>query len=282
MDYPLQPIAKRSAQHRSLATREVPQEHSHEKFLRLTNTALKLDNPDEIQDAVFGLLGAAAAKTGAGKIADPDCLQLATADRAFTNAKAAGDIPGQVAALIYRSVERNTGSVGLKSVACESIKAVNPEIAALRQHQDPASDGAAAENKDIALKLAVEIAKVGGDPRDAILSGTFAPGKIGDPTGAGNTCDDQDDAEGCIFTQKLLVPDVSEEEVLAAVDAAGLAKEVPAGDEQQADDEADEVEEVVEDNGKIDEAQRKDYQGGNKNNDVRIVKIIKIVKIISN
>lgn len=37
--------------------REVPQEHSHEKFLTLTGAALNLDNPDEIADPVFGLLG---------------------------------------------------------------------------------------------------------------------------------------------------------------------------------------------------------------------------------
>ncbi len=128
-------------------------------------------------------------QVGAGKIADPDCLQQATADQAFTNAKAAGDVDGQVAALIYRALERNTGSVGLKSVPCVSIKAVNPEIAALQQHQDPASDGAAALNKQIALVLAQQIASVGGDPLLALQSGTFAPGKIGDPTAKGNTCD---------------------------------------------------------------------------------------------
>ena len=32
-----------------------------------------------------------------------------------TDAKAAGDVNGQVAALIYRTLERNTGSVGLQS-----------------------------------------------------------------------------------------------------------------------------------------------------------------------
>jgi hypothetical protein len=50
--------------------REVPQEHAHENIVRAVNTLLKLDNPDNIQDAVFGLLGAAAAIKGAGNIAD--------------------------------------------------------------------------------------------------------------------------------------------------------------------------------------------------------------------
>jgi hypothetical protein len=96
---------------------------------------LSVDNPDQIQDPVFGLLGNAAAKAGAGKITDTDCLQTATADRAFTNAKAAGNVDGMVAALQYRAIERNTGSVGLKSVTCTSFKAVNPEIAAVQQQQ---------------------------------------------------------------------------------------------------------------------------------------------------
>jgi len=96
--------------------------------------------------------------------------------------------------------------------------ATNPEIAALKQHQDPASDNAAAINKQIALDLAVQISIIGGDPQDAIKSGTFAPGTIGDPTAKGNTCDDANDPVGCIFTQNLLVPDVTTDEINAAYD----------------------------------------------------------------
>lgn len=207
--------------------REVPQEHSHEAILRLVTASLVLDNPDNIQDSVFGLLGAKAAATGAGNIADPDCLQQATADQAFTNAKSAGDIAGMTAALQYRALERNTGSVGLASVACTSITAVNPEIAAIQQHQDPASDNAAEINKAIVLELAKQIASIGGNPLDALATGTFAPGEIGDPTAAGNTCDDADDAIGCIISLNLLVLDATDEEVNAAVDgiAAGNANE---------------------------------------------------------
>ncbi|KAJ3531742.1 hypothetical protein NMY22_g8024 [Coprinellus aureogranulatus] len=197
--------------------REVPQEHSHEQFLTTVNEFLKLDNPDGIVDAVFALLGNAAAQQGIGKIADATCLQLATADRAFTNAKAAGSVEGQVAALIYRALERNTGSVGLASDLCESIQAVNPEIAAIQQHQDPASDNAAEINKAITLELAKQIQAVGGNPLDALKAGTFAPGEIGDPTAKGNSCNEIDDPVGCIFTQNLLVPDASEDEILAAV-----------------------------------------------------------------
>ncbi|CAI0655818.1 unnamed protein product, partial [Colletotrichum noveboracense] len=122
-------------------------------------------------------------------------------------------------ALVFRAVERNTGSVGLKSVLCDET-AQNPEIAALTQHQDPASEGAAATNKEITLELARQLAAVGADPMLALDSGTFEPGDPNDNTGAGNTCDDADDAEGCIFSQNLLVQDATPEEIQAAVDGA--------------------------------------------------------------
>ncbi|KAL5512827.1 hypothetical protein ACEPAG_3093 [Sanghuangporus baumii] len=203
----------------SFFRREVPQEHSHEKFLTSVRTSLNKNNPDEIVDPVFSLLGNAAAAQGLGKITEQDteCLQQAVADQAFTNAKADGDVQGMVDALIFRALERNTGSVGLQSNSCTTIQAVNPEIAAIQQHQDPASNGAAETNQAIALELAKQIAAVGGNPLDALQAGTFAPGQIGDTTGAGNTCDDANDPEGCIFTQNLLVEDVSEDDINAAV-----------------------------------------------------------------
>ncbi|KAI0670931.1 hypothetical protein C8Q78DRAFT_974410 [Trametes maxima] len=196
--------------------REVPQEHSHESILRAVRTSLNLNNPDQIQDPVFSLLGDAAAKAGAGKITDLACFQQAVADQAFTNAKAKGDTAGMVNALIFRAIERNTGGVGVKSALCTQT-AKNPEVAALTQHQDPASDGAAATNKAITLELAKQIASIGGNPLDALKSGTFAPGSKSDNTGKGNSCDDQNDAEGCIFTQNLLVKDATEAEINAAV-----------------------------------------------------------------
>ena len=100
---------------------------------------------------------------------------------------------------------------------CTSETATNPEIAALQQHQDPASDGAAATNKAIVLALAKEIAKLGGNPQDALLTGTFAPGNKNDTTGRGNSCDDANDAQGCIITLNLLVKDATEAEIQAAV-----------------------------------------------------------------
>jgi hypothetical protein len=203
--------------------REVPQEHSHNQFLATVRQSLASNNPLGIVDPVFGLLGDAAAAGGLGKFTDPDCLQQATADQAFTNAKKAGDVQGQVAALIYRTLERNTGKVGLASVKCTSTKAVNPEIAALSQHQDPASPGAAAINKAIVLGLAKQIKSVGGNPQDALKSGTFAPGLLTDNTGKGNTCDDANDPVGCIITKNLLVPDATAAEINAAVGGAAPA-----------------------------------------------------------
>lgn len=59
--------------------------------------------------------------------------------------------------------------------------AQNPEIAALQQHQDPASEGAAALNKQIVLDLAVQLDSIGADPQLALLSGTFEPGDVSLP-----------------------------------------------------------------------------------------------------
>ena len=160
-----------------LRGREVPQEHSHNIFLDGVRTAVALDNTLNIVDPVFGLLGNAAAAAGQGLVTNTDCLQQETADLAFTNAKKIGNVSGEVDALCYRALERNTGSVGLASVACNET-AVNPEIQAVSQHQDPASANAASINKAIVLELAKQIASIGGNPQTALLTGTFAPGEV--------------------------------------------------------------------------------------------------------
>jgi hypothetical protein len=163
-----------------LRGREVPQEHSHNRFLDGVRANLALNNPAGISDPVFGLLGDGAAAAGAGTITNLECLHQATADQAFTNAKAAGNVTGQADALMYAALERNTGSVGLASVSCNKT-AVNPEIQAVQQHQDPASPNAAATNKAIVLALAQQLASIGADPQEALLSGTFAPGTVSFP-----------------------------------------------------------------------------------------------------
>jgi len=107
---------------------------------------------------------------------------------------------------------------------------VNPEIAALQQHQDPAAEGAAELNKAIAEELVRQIIAVGGDPLDANVASTFAPGELGDPTAAGNTCNDENDVVGCIETLGLRVDDLSPEEIQAIVDSEdGAGAVVGAG-----------------------------------------------------
>jgi hypothetical protein len=213
--------------HRMLRGREVPQEHSHEQFITTVRASININNPQGLKDPVFGLLGDAAAKAGLGQTTDPDCLQQATADQAFTNAKAAKDVAGMTAALIYRALERNTPGVGTASLACKSVTAVNPEIAAISQHQDPASPGAAANNKAVTLELAKQIASIGGTATDALKAGTFKPGQTTDTTGKGNTCDTTDDPVGCIFSQNLLVEDATAAEIAAAV--SGVAASSGSG-----------------------------------------------------
>lgn len=129
-----------------------------------------------------------AAAEGLGQIRDVECLQQAIADQAFTNAKAANNVSGMTAALVYRALERNTVKVGQASNLCTSIQAVNPEIAAITQHQDPASQAAAEKNKAVVLELAKQISAIGGDPLEALKSGTFQPGDLNDASGKGNTC----------------------------------------------------------------------------------------------
>lgn len=198
--------------------REVPQEHSHDIFLSITNEALAKSNPKGIKDAVFGLLGNAAAAGGAGSVTNLDCLKQETADQAFTNAKAAGDIRLMAGVLVYQALERNTGKVGLASVTCTE-QAVNPEIQAVKPHQDPASAGAASINKGITLELAKQLKAIGADPNLALLSGTFAPGDLNDATAKGKTCDDPDPTLGCIYSTGTLVLDASQEEVASAAAA---------------------------------------------------------------
>ncbi|KAK1452423.1 hypothetical protein CCUS01_10914 [Colletotrichum cuscutae] len=212
---------------RRVSKREVPQEHSHEIFLNITREFLNKENPKAIADPVFGLLGDAAAKTGAGQVTNLACLQQETADQAFTNAKAAKDIRGMSAALVYQTLERNTAGVGVNSAACTD-KPVNAEIAALsKKHQDPAADGAAANNKEVALALAKQLAAVGGDPMLALESGTFAPGDKSDTTFKGLSCDTDTDPTGCIFTEKKLVLDATPDEITAA--AKGVTQTVTGG-----------------------------------------------------
>lgn len=170
-------VPKQVTRSKTIRKRQVPQEHSHDFVLNITKEFLDLDNPNEIADPVFGMLGDAAAEEGAGKITNLSCLKQETADQAFTNAKAVKDLRGMAGALLFQAIERNTAGVGVASKLCTDA-AVNPEIAALTQHQDAAGDGAEAVNKAVTLELAKQLAGIGADPNLALLSGTFAPGDV--------------------------------------------------------------------------------------------------------
>lgn len=70
LSYKKGPSARRHARDMRVHRREVPQEQSHKSILTKTQEMLLLDNPDQIVDSVFGLLGNAAAAEGIGSIAD--------------------------------------------------------------------------------------------------------------------------------------------------------------------------------------------------------------------
>lgn len=162
----------------SLAAAEAPQEHSHEAILRVTDAMLNISNPLGIEGAVFGLLGDAAAKGGAGNVANIKCLQQNTADQAFSNSKASNNINGMANALMYRALQRNFATLGGATELCDEV-AVNPEIGAISQHQDPASaEAAAGANRKIALDLATQLNALGVDPNLAIQTGTFPAGVV--------------------------------------------------------------------------------------------------------
>jgi len=198
----------------SFFPREAPQELSHQRYLTTVDTFLQQNNTLGILSPVFGLLENNIARDGAGNVEDLDCLQQITADIAFSNAKERGDIDGMAACLIYRALERNTPAVGLPSELCTSITPTNPEIAALQQHQDPASPGAKEHNRAVTLELARQISLIRGNPLQALDSGTFAPGVVGSSNAVGNSCNDPD----CIFIQESLVRDTTERQIIDYID----------------------------------------------------------------
>ena len=89
------------------------------------------------------------------------------------------------------------------------MTAVNPEIAALVQHQDPASEGAADHNRAVVLELARQISLIGGNPTRATDAGTFAPGVGGNR----NSCNESN----CIYEQNRLQKLVSNDEIASYV-----------------------------------------------------------------
>ena len=68
-------VPKHVARSKTIHKRQVPQEHSHDFVLNITKEFLELDNPKEIADPVFGMLGDAAAEEGAGQVTNLACLK---------------------------------------------------------------------------------------------------------------------------------------------------------------------------------------------------------------
>ncbi|KAJ3111280.1 hypothetical protein HDU96_005815 [Phlyctochytrium bullatum] len=191
----------------SAVVAEVPQEHSHDLIVNQVRNVIRKGNnnsPFVDVDPIFALLGNAAASNGikgaarltAAADTDPDCLQQNIADECIANAKRTGNDKADIAVCIqFRALERNSGGVGNKSNLCTKATPKNPEIANLLQHQDPASDGAADNNKKVELEVAKQTAALGFSAQEAanlaLQTATFAPGQRGDPTAKGNSCDDQ-------------------------------------------------------------------------------------------
>ena len=99
---------------------------------------------------------------------------------------------------------------GVRSALCTSMEAVNPEIAALQQMQDPASIGATLYNQAIILELSRQIGTVGGDPfkaLDAVLENSS------DTVGVGRPCNE----DSCIYSNNRSQFTVSREGVVQYV-----------------------------------------------------------------
>ncbi|OLL25730.1 hypothetical protein NEOLI_003066 [Neolecta irregularis DAH-3] len=202
-----------------LRKRELPQEHSHEKYLRVTQTCLQQDNPLKIVDPVFGLIGNNAAAAGAGLLEKTpeklNCLQMIIADQAFTNCQKIKDIEGMAAALVYQALERNTGIAGLSSIVCTAVKPLNSQIESIPRHQDPSSSEASKVNRESELALAKQLYLIGADPYLALESATFAPLAQGQDRNneAANSCDDKNDTIGCGYTNKLLRSAITSQDI---------------------------------------------------------------------
>ncbi|KAF9263842.1 hypothetical protein L218DRAFT_972849 [Marasmius fiardii PR-910] len=154
--------------------REVTQKHLNEPILRSVSALINKNNPNKLDDPVIGPLGNTATQNRleANLVPshNPNCLQQNITDRASTNAKAAKDVTGQVDALIYRALERSSGSVSGMMTAC-TAKAINPG-------NGTASPNTAQVNKVIVLDLAKQISS----------SRTFKPGQLSDSMAKGNNC----------------------------------------------------------------------------------------------
>ncbi|KAI8909520.1 hypothetical protein EDD86DRAFT_176598, partial [Gorgonomyces haynaldii] len=180
----------------SVHKREVPQEHSHDLILDQVRPLIQKSGTAFAKiDPVFGTLANAAATTAInsnglkGDDADVACLQQNLADACITGA--AGNKNGIIACVQFRALERNTAKIGQASDTCTK-QPKSKELAGLKQHQDPAGNGAAQNNKDVEIQVAKVAKSLGFSDQEAVnfaqRTSTFqAAGN--DPSGRGNTCD---------------------------------------------------------------------------------------------
>ena len=117
-------------------------------------------------------------------------------------------------------------AVGARSALCTSMAAVNPEIAALQQMQDPASTDADLHNQAVIMELSQQISIVGGDP---VIALDAVPGDFGEPSGVGHSCND------CIYANKGWQFAVSNDEItrhvvscVATGESSSIAPRAPA------------------------------------------------------
>ncbi|KAL2914672.1 hypothetical protein HK105_205811 [Polyrhizophydium stewartii] len=243
-----------------LERREVPQETSHEVIVQQVRRVIrKAGNTDPLRliDPIFGPLGKKAQINQINKTAglsaaqkDDKCLQQNLADLCLTGAKKGGSNKNDIAACLqFRVLERNTGTVGGVSEQC-TTRPKNAELIGLKQLQDPASAEGKSGNAAIQTQLAKSILKLGFTADQAanlaLQTSTFGPGRIGDSTARGLSCDNHPviaDRNGDFFgrpvkkgevidciTQATLegskskaVPSISKKALLAALGAGSNA-----------------------------------------------------------
>ena len=172
----------------------------------------------------------------------PECLQQNLADACLTSAKNSGNNKNDLAACIqYRALERNQNGVGKTTILCTQTPK-NSELVGLVQHQDAASQGGIANNKQVEIKVGQILAGFGFSADQAanlaLQTSTFAPGDVNDSTGRGNSCDNTNGGNifaarnGDFFGRTVKAGDVSDC-ITEATLSNGRSKAVPAASKDE-------------------------------------------------
>ena len=117
---------------------------------------------------------------------------------------------------------------GVRSALCTSLEAVNPEVAALQQMQDPASTGATPHNQAVILELSLQIGIIGGDPLQALDA---VPEDSSSTPAVGRSCS----GNNCVYSKKGLQFAVSNDEItryvmgcVAGGESSSITPQAPA------------------------------------------------------